>query len=436
MKPDWTTGQLGDLFEIVTGGTPSKSNKEMFGDYMPLVKPPELNGAGIWSSQDWLSELGAAASRVLPVGSVLVSCIGNLGKVGISEVELATNQQINSIKPNTDRALPEFIYLLVQSPGFKKNLHDLASGTTVPIVNKSKFQSIPIHLPPISEQKRIVTILDEAFTGIDAAIANTEKNLANARELFEKFTSEVIFGDPEKQGWQKTNVSACALPEKGAIRTGPFGSQLLHGEFVDSGIAVLGIDNVVKNKFMWGKKRYISEEKYEQLKRYTVRPGDVLITIMGTCGRCAIVPEDVPTAINTKHLCCISLDKGICLPEFLHAYFLYHPVARQFLESRAKGSIMAGLNMGIIKELPVWLPGIDEQRRVVARVGELYNEILRLQSVYEQKCSALMELKQSLLQKAFSGELTDELVERQMDEAVALVKPPAMQRISSENSQG
>ncbi len=240
-------------------------------------------------------------------------------------------------------------------------------------VPEAFLRQLALPLVPIEEQRRIAEMLDGASI------------IREKRQRFSSLLDELvrsIFIDMFIQGssrWPDVLVAELVDEDRGGIRTGPFGSQLLHSEFVEDGIAVLGIDNVVENRFTWGRFRFISESKYQRLRRYTVHPGDVLITIMGTCGRVAVVPDSIPTAINTKHLCCISLNQNECLPGFLHGYFMFHPDARSYLERTAKGAIMSGLNMGIIKSLPVKLPPIGKQREFTARV----ESIERLRSAHE-----------------------------------------------------
>ena len=251
-------------------------------------------------------------------------------------------------------------------------------------------------LPPLAEQKRIAGILDAA----DSLRAKRREALAQL-DTFLQSTFLDMFGDPVKSGWTMATVDAVASRQSGAIRTGPFGSQLLHSEFVDEGIRVLGIDNAVANEFREGEPRFITAQKYEQLRRYTVRPRDVLITIMGTCGRCAVLPDGIGTAINTKHFCCITLDHGKCLPEFMHAYFLEHPIARRYLERNAKGAIMSGLNMRIIKALPFPAAPLDLQHRFAAIVQSVDQQRTRQRA----HLAELDTLFASLQSRAFQGDL-------------------------------
>jgi type I restriction enzyme S subunit len=153
--PGWARKPLGDAFVTVTGATPPKNNAGYYGNFIPLVKPPELRDAVFDSAGDGLSELGATVARVVPPRSVLVSCIGNLGKVGLNAVPVAFNQQINAIVADETHAVPEFMFMQALSSPFRDQLETLATGTTISLVNKSKFNSVTVVLPPLPEQKVI-----------------------------------------------------------------------------------------------------------------------------------------------------------------------------------------------------------------------------------------------------------------------------------------
>lgn len=159
-SPENDVVELGRAFKTVTGATPPKSEAHYYGEFMPFVKPPELCDGELDGAADSLSESGAAVARTLPPHSVLVSCIGNLGKVGLNMVPIAFNQQINAILPDTATAVPKFMFFQALSRPFKEQLENLASGTTVPIVNKSKFNSIRVTVPSIQQQELIVERLE------------------------------------------------------------------------------------------------------------------------------------------------------------------------------------------------------------------------------------------------------------------------------------
>lgn len=270
-----------------------------------------------------------------------------------------------------------------------------SSGANLPRLSPKVLALFEIPLPPIEEQRRIAAVLDAA----DALRAKRRQAIAKLDTL-----TQAIFIDVMGQGgsgqWPVQSIESVAKAEKGSIRTGPFGSQLLHEEFTDEGIAVLGIDNAVGNEFRWGERRYISPEKYEQLKRFTVHPGDVLVTIMGTCGRAAIVPDDIPAAINTKHLCCVTLDAATCQAEWLWACLRFHPDVLHQLGA-THGAVMPGLNTGRIKQARIPVPPREVQEHFATLKRAVDDEMLRAKSV----AGHLDTLFASLQQRAFRGEL-------------------------------
>jgi type I restriction enzyme S subunit len=256
------------------------------------------------------------------------------------------------------------------------------------------FLETRVYVPSLPEQRRIAAILDQA----DELRIKHRRALGLLDELADSvFRDHFVPGDE----FPSATVASLLADVPNAIRTGPFGSQLLKSELVAEGIPVLGIDNVVTGDFIANTGRYIDRRKFEELKRFTVHPNDVLITIMGTVGRCVVVPVDVGLAVSTKHLCCITLDQARCSSVYLKHYFQRHPAALRYLESTAKGAIMDGLNMGIIRQLPVVVPPIREQERFVASIAGI-DSIRRSMRL---ELARLNELFAALQHRAFRGGL-------------------------------
>jgi len=412
MREGWVSGKLNDFFEIVTGGTPPKSDPEMFGDYMPLVKPPELNDREVSRSTDNLSRAGASSSRVLPTGSVLVSCIGNLGKLGIAAVPLATNQQINAIKPNEKVALPQYVFYWAMSPVFSESLRSKASGTTVPIVNKSKFSSIEIALPPLPEQKRIVAILDEAFAGIDTAVANTEKNLANARELFESYLQNLF--RKNEVGWRvKTLESFSNIVNGYAFKSGDFSHQ--------NEVKSIKITNVGVYEFRHESDNYLPKNYLEEYGRYKAYEGDLVValtrTIISSGLKVAVVPSEYDGALINQRVAAVQVDEEVMPKQILQA-FLSTRMAVDYVRSNVNELMQPNLSIKDLKAFPIPVPPADKISSVANQITEIRDKAGQLSALYRTKLGSLKELKQSLLQQAFSGELTA-VPEDEIEDALA-----------------
>ena len=157
-----------------------------------------------------------------------------------------------------------------------------------------------------------------------------------------------------------------------ATRVGPFGSALHKTEMVPEGpVFVLGTDNAVDNEFKVYEERYISSEKYSELERYTVVPGDIIITMMGTIGRSAVIPENFKKSIISSHLSCLSVDTKVVLPEYLQKCMVLDYDVSKHLDSNKKGSIMSGLNLKIIKAIPFSCPPINVQKQFMTFVEQV-----------------------------------------------------------------
>ena len=287
-------------------------------------------------------------------GDVLLAkitpCMEN-GKVAIL-TELNHKIGFGSTEFHVLRAGPDldrrYLFHMVWNPRFRflaENRMVGAGGQRR--VPTSFLREYEIPLPKLREQARIAAILDKAH-------AIRRKRRKTLIEIDQSYCGFCLFqslagssAHPNFPRWKKWKFEELASDRPGALRTGPFGSDLRHSEFVDEGIAVLGIDNAVTNTFAWDERRFITPEKYGGLRRYRVDPGDVIVTIMGTTGRSAVVPDDIPEAITTKHLATISLNRELALPEFIAFSIHSDPQVVRQIKRANKGAIMDGLNSGI-----------------------------------------------------------------------------------------
>ncbi len=333
-------------------------------------------------------------------GDLLFCLRGSLGKYGlVSDIEegvIASSLVIVRPKNMLD------VQYLAKYFGSKlcyQMIKKFENGAAQPNLSAKSLKLFEIPLPPIEEQKRIVAILDEAFAGIDTAIANTEKNLANARELFESYLNSIF--EHEGEGWITKTL--------GEIGKVSMCKRILKKQTTASGdIPFYKIGTFGKEP-----NAFISADLYQEFKeKYSFpKKGDVLISASGTIGR-RVIYDGEPAYFQDSNIVWIDNDESLVLNEYLYQFYGvcdWNP---------SKGATISRLYNDDLRRIKISFPSIAEQKKLIETMGELDSQTQNLEAIYQDKLSALIELKQSLLQKAFSGELTADN-NKLMDNAVA-----------------
>lgn len=411
----WNLVKIGDVCKTGAGGTPLKSKKEFYDNgTIPWLLSGEVSQGEIFTSKKFITAKGLqnSSAKIFPRNTVLVAMYGaTAGQVGILRFEAATNQAVCGIYPN-NIFLPEFTYYSMLFR--KKELIGKATGNAQPNISQIKIKNTKIPLISLEEQKRIVAILDEAFAGIDTAIANTEKNLANARELFESYLNSVF--TQRGEGWYPyklleltTKIGSGATPKGG------------EKSYKTEGISLIRSLNVYDRRFTDRKLAFIDDEQAAKLSNVIVEEGDVLFNITGaSVARCCIAPSKYLPARVNQHVSILRPKKDQLSTDFL-CYLMTSRIYKDKLLGIGDegGSTRQAITKTQLQNLKVFLPdSLNKQLEVVEKLNALSSESLRLESIYQQKLNSLKELKQSLLQKAFSGELTAK-PDKLIDEAVA-----------------
>ena len=370
----WVKKKLGEVCNLQRGfDLPTTQRKP--GDY------PLISSSGCIDTQ---------AEAKVSHPAVVTGRSGSIGSVFFVDKDfwpLNTTLYVKDFHGND----PRFIFYLL----IKIDLKRFAGGSGVPTLNRNNVHSELVYVPTnVSEQKRIVAILDEAFEGIDSAIANTQKNLTNSREIFESYLNTIF--TQKGDGWVEKKLGDTCIVERGSS------PRPIQKFFTDSSDGVNWIkigDTKGVNKYIYSTNQKITTEGAKQSRR--VELGDFILTNSMSYGK--------PYIMATTGY----IHDGwfvLRLAEDINKDFFYYLLASNLVQEQFKilaaGAIVKNISGDLVKRAVLPIPPISQQKAMVEVIEKLATETQRLETIYRQKLAALKELKQSILQKAFTGELT------------------------------
>lgn len=378
---NWTSAMLGDICEIYQPKTISKKELIQNGAY------PVYGANGVIGRYDKFNH---------EESELLVTCRGaTCGSVNISEPKSWITGNAMVVRPISDELDRRYLEYLFRG-GI--DLAGVITGAAQPQITRKSLAPIVVSYPPLPEQRRIVAILDEAFEGIDKAIANTEQNLANARELFENHVDQVFaqIGD----GWSETTLGAVA-----EFRNGLNFTKNSNG----ARIKIVGVKDFQNNFFVPTDDLETILIDGELREADVLRDGDILAVRSNgnkeLIGRSMMASEIAKNTSHSGFTIRIRVKSTEISPLFL-THLLKSTTCRRALVASGDGANINNLNQRGLSVLTIRYPSHAEQSRVVSTIEALSVESRRLESIYQRKLECLAELKQSILQNAFSGELT------------------------------
>ena len=376
---EWTT--LGEIGEIITGNTPSKDNKEYYGGNIPFFKPTDLEqGIDTKFSNDKLSQLGFESSRKLPANTVLVTCIGaTIGKTGLISVEGSCNQQINAIVP-TKSIIPYFLYYACVSEYMQNEIKSNASATTLPILNKGNFSKIAFPLPPLEEQKRIVSEIERWMLFVKvvkSGKSDLQKIIIQAKSkildlaIHGKLVPQDPNDEPASELLKRINPKAeitCDNPHYGKLPKGwavtPMQTlcSLVDGE-KQNGIERINLDV----KYLRGER----EAKSLMSGKYVAENALLILVDGENSGEVFRTPTEGYQGSTFKQL---AIDENMNTDYVLQVINLH----RKALRENKVGSAIPHLNKKMFKAIDVSIPPYKEQQRIVNAINKAFTTLGRI----------------------------------------------------------
>ncbi len=295
------------------------------------------------------------------------------------------------LRPNKDDITSKWIFYGLQNNGFYNYIEPLQTGASYPAVTDSIVKAYILPVPSLSEQKRIVERLDAAFAHIDELKANAEKQLTEARALFQKCLTKAM--EP-KEGWEEKKLKDVA-----DFVRGPFGGSLTKSMFKPTGYAVYEQQHAIHGHL--NIRYFIDSKKFKEMERFSVEAGDLIMSCSGvTLGRVNLLPSDTPVGIINQALLKMRVKDETdarffkCWLESAH----FQDLLKDYSGGAAIPNVPA---VKILKDIFISIPSLSEQQRIVARLDSLSENVRKYEEVQRKVISECDALKQALLRKVF-----------------------------------
>ncbi len=398
----WEVQPLEELCEVFTDGDWIES-KDQSPEGIRLVQTGNI-GEGVFKDREnkarFISNATFTRLKCTEVfeGDCLVSRLPDpVGRACIlpdTGKQMITGVDCSIIRFKQKVMKPVFFQYYSQSDLYLRDVAKLISGTTRDRISRKNLGSVPVPIPPLPEQQRIVGVLDAAFAALREAEGHVERNRANARELFESYLNGVFEGKGD--GWVEKRLGVLIDIQNGYA----FSSN----EYKDEGHFLIRISNVQDGEITLAKPKYVSIDD-SRLKRFILNEGDILVSLTGNIGRVGIMQaEHLPAALNQRVARITLKDEKTIRHNFLF-FFLRSNFFRKHLQAAGHGAAQQNVSTKEIAEVELSVPPLAEQQRVLDALRELQIKTDDLEATYQQKLIELDGLKKGLLGAAFSGEL-------------------------------
>jgi type I restriction enzyme, S subunit len=391
MKSKLPIKRLSEIAEIQMGQSPKGSSYNTSGEGVPLINGPVEFGRTPFSRTK-RTKFTTEPTKICRVGDLILCVRGSTtGRMNIAGYDSCIGRGVASIR---SEKYQEWVNFFIHAN--RETIYRLGTGATFPNVSGLMLAKLEIPIPTLSEQKRIVSIVDEAFEAIDIAIDNTKQNLTNARELFESYLNSRLFNVVSGEATQ-TLLCITDLIIDCEHKTAPV---------QEEGIPSIRTPNIGKGHLIFDGVYRVSEETYEfWTRRGKPESGDLILAREAPAGNVGVVPPGAKVCLGQRTVL-IRPNKKIIDSHYL-AFLLLHPIVQKRLLDKSTGATVQHVNMKDIRGLSMSeLPSIQVQKACVEELEHFKSEVNRLEKIYQGKLTALNELKQSILHKAFTGELT------------------------------